>query len=252
LKLTSKPTDSTEIPTQSPTKTEYFLWEAGSASECPIGAEVPEDECFAAGTSLSDGLINPSGFTNDVLNEDDWDFTPCGCFFWNWEHKGWNRLLDYNLGDGPCKKTDMGSVICKKPQLINYALSGTASQSCNKIFPKIYSPDKAINGITTGVEPNFSHTCREFRPWWQVDLGQPRLIKKIVVWNRTDCCSERLSNGEVMILDESGNVVGSSHIGDSSGKTPFIFEYPEGVLGNIVKVQLSTQEYLHLGEVQVF
>jgi hypothetical protein len=30
--------------------------------------------------------------------------------------------------------------------------------------------------------------------WWQVDLGEEKNINQIIIYNRTDCCADRLSN----------------------------------------------------------
>ena len=29
-------------------------------------------------------------------------------------------------------------------------------------------------------------------PWWQVDLGADFVVSGVEIWNRTDCCAERL------------------------------------------------------------
>lgn len=60
----------------------------------------------------------------------------------------------------------------------------------------------AVDGYTDG---NFSvgsvtHTAEPGTtdPWWQVDLGQVYEITRIVVYGRTDCCGERLSNLKIL------------------------------------------------------
>jgi len=78
---------------------------------------VPQDECFAAGEFLSKGLISPPGIMNNDLNVDDWNYTPCGCFFWNREERrNVQRSINYDLGNGPCINSNLGSLICKEPQ----------------------------------------------------------------------------------------------------------------------------------------
>jgi hypothetical protein len=37
-------------------------------------------------------------------------------------------------------------------------------------------------------------TEHEQGAWWQVDLGGQKNIKQIIIYNRTDCCINRLSN----------------------------------------------------------
>lgn len=45
----------------------------------------------------------------------------------------------------------------------------------------------------------------------QVDLGTMYDITNIHIYNRTDACSERLSNYTIYLLDEDGNEVWSNH-----------------------------------------
>jgi hypothetical protein len=39
--------------------------------------------------------------------------------------------------------------------------------------------------------------------WWQVDLGGKKKINQIIIYNRTDCCANRLSNYQVSISDKA-------------------------------------------------
>ncbi len=79
----------------------------------------------------------------------------------------------------------------------NLALGKTATQSSNFIF-KDGSASRAIDGITDGDFNNgtsVTHTSHDgdFAPWWQVDLGSVQPVGEVVLYNRTDCCSERLA-----------------------------------------------------------
>ena len=83
--------------------------------------------------------------------------------------------------------------------LINLATDGTASQSSTQWGGVA---DRAIDGNTNGIWPDgsVSHTNRELdNQWWQVDLGQLSLIDEIVLWNRSDCCGDRLNNFEIFL-----------------------------------------------------
>lgn len=74
----------------------------------------------------------------------------------------------------------------------------TASQSSTQaggVAPR------AIDGNYNGAYPGGSvtHTNNgEANGWWQVDLGAPRSISEIELYNRTDCCGDRLSNYSVL------------------------------------------------------
>jgi len=83
--------------------------------------------------------------------------------------------------------------------LINLATDGTATQSTTS-WDGVAK--RAIDGNTDGLWSNGSVTAtdRDFdNQWWEVDLGQVSLIDKIVLWNRSDCCGDRLNNFEILL-----------------------------------------------------
>ena len=84
---------------------------------------------------------------------------------------------------------------------LNLALLGTAEQSTTGFGGEA---SRAIDGNTSGVwgDASISHTAPDDpAPYWQVDLGESRVLQRIVLWNRTDCCPSRLQNFRVSILD---------------------------------------------------
>lgn len=90
----------------------------------------------------------------------------------------------------------------------NLARAGTASMSST--FPGEpgiqHGADRAVDGNTGGDfrKGEVSHSDKgdgSVPAWWQVDLGQSRDIGKITVWNRTDCCSDRLKDFWVFVSD---------------------------------------------------
>lgn len=46
-----------------------------------------------------------------------------------------------------------------------------------------------------------THTYESKNPWWSADLGVSRPIGLIKVYNREDCCQERLTNYVVTVGD---------------------------------------------------
>jgi hypothetical protein len=44
-----------------------------------------------------------------------------------------------------------------------------------------------------------TRTKEETNPWWTADLGAEKHITGLNVYNRVDCCQDRLSNYEVRI-----------------------------------------------------
>ena len=102
---------------------------------------------------------------------------------------------------------------------------------------------RAIDGNTDGNWGNNSvtHTDDQQNSWWEVDLGADRSIGSVSLHNRTDCCSGRLSNFRVSILDASRTEVagqdyyqGSGAVGTSELWTP-----TSAVTGRYVRVQIN-------------
>ncbi|MBB4905456.1 alpha-L-fucosidase [Actinophytocola algeriensis] len=66
-------------------------------------------------------------------------------------------------------------------------------------------PERAVDGNTAGDylrDNTASHTAEPSnQAWWQVDLGQEYRLAQLEIWNRGDCCMDRLSNYWVLISD---------------------------------------------------
>ncbi len=58
---------------------------------------------------------------------------------------------------------------------------------------------RAVDGNTNGNYNNASvtHTTNSINPWWRVDLGQSFDLDSIRVFNRTNCCTDRLAAAKV-------------------------------------------------------
>lgn len=59
-----------------------------------------------------------------------------------------------------------------------------------------------------------SHTLLEDNPFWMVDLGGVKDIGRIRVFNRKDCCGERLEGAVVEVLDADKKVVWANTLTD--------------------------------------
>ena len=51
-----------------------------------------------------------------------------------------------------------------------------------------------------------------------MDLQSGISLQKVRIYNRGNCCKDRLSDTTVSLLNESGNLVGTFRIGDASNK----------------------------------
>lgn len=67
----------------------------------------------------------------------------------------------------------------------------------------------AIDGRTDGCRwawnpaNTLTHTNEEVQPWWKTELVAQSLVKTVKVYNRADCCSERLANYVVRVGDNA-------------------------------------------------
>ena len=88
----------------------------------------------------------------------------------------------------------------------NIARTGQATQSS----VDYNSPAaKAIDGNHNGSFASCSCTKSERAAWWELDLGAEFLIDSVAVWNRTDCCPERLDQLSIQVLDDQRQVTGT-------------------------------------------
>ena len=103
-----------------------------------------------------------------------------------------------------------------------------------------------LNGSTT-------HTNIEQGAWWQVDLGSKKNINEIIIYNRIDCCANRLSNYQVSISDKANfsthTYQQDFHVAPNP-KTSIKLD-ALGKQGRYVRIQLLDKNYLSLSEVQV-
>jgi len=122
----------------------------------------------------------------------------------------------------------------------------------------------AVNGNTSGrygspSTNDITHTNDENGSWWQVDLGKVYDIDRIVIWNRTDCCWDRLQN--FYVTSWATNPI-AGNIKEGYGTTgPHAFTSASNpsmninteFVGRYVRVWLDNgTKPLSLGEVQVF
>lgn len=67
--------------------------------------------------------------------------------------------------------------------------------------------NRAVDGNTNGKWSGNSVTHTKhpstINPWWQVNLKGGHRISKVVVYNRTDCCSERIAGAKIALLDKN-------------------------------------------------
>ena len=83
---------------------------------------------------------------------------------------------------------------------VNVATQGVATQSG---IDSGGAADRAIDGNTDGNWSAGSCTATANRqdPWWEVDLGNEYPVDRVILHNRIDCCTERLNDFTLTLLD---------------------------------------------------
>lgn len=124
------------------------------------------------------------------------------------------------------------------------------------------SSSRAVDNNTDGNWGNNSvtHTNNtSANNWWEVNLENNEDIQKINLWNRTDCCSDRLENFYVFVsptpfTSEDPSVLSN----DPEIWNTFISNSPSPNMsidinapGQYLRIQLTDNDYLSLAEVEV-
>lgn len=124
---------------------------------------------------------------------------------------------------------------------------------------------RAVDGNTAGDYLRDNTTTHTAEPsneaWWQVDLERSHSIETVEIFNRTDCCAERLADYWVLVsdtpftsdsLEEARDAPGVSavHRQDQAGRHTSVDL--AGAKGRYVRVQLASRtDPLSLTEVAV-
>jgi hypothetical protein len=162
----------------------------------------------------------------------------------------WVQFLDWAFwlqgatAGGPIKLVD--SYILAPGGQLNLASGRPATQSSTAFGG---SASRAVDGTTNGQWSGNSvtHTNLE-AAWWQVDLGKSYRVGRVSIFNRTDCCSERLSDFDVQV-SQNGTSWTSVYVPGPVSSS--INVEMGGVYGRYVRVKLRSANYLHLAEVRV-
>ncbi|MEJ8850278.1 PA14 domain-containing protein [Variovorax rhizosphaerae] len=121
---------------------------------------------------------------------------------------------------------------------------------------------RAVDGVNDGNWAANSTTLTEStaNPWWEVDLGADFRIHALRLWNRTDCCGDRLGNFQVLVSAApmtgrsydalmADNGVHKTQVPGTAGRLTTL---SPGATGRHVRVQLAGANALSLAEVEVF
>lgn len=150
----------------------------------------------------------------------------------------------------------------RSSDLVNLALLPEAVAEQSSVFGQASDAERARDGITDGDwrDGSVALTEREVDPWWQVDLGRVQFVDHVLIWNRTDCCAERLApfhvflsetpfvsdEVEVLLEDDAVEHVSVTELPLPAGRVEL------GQPARYLRIQLGRAEYLSLAEVEVY
>jgi len=112
----------------------------------------------------------------------------------------------------------------------------------------------AVDGVKNG-KWGF-HTLNEPSPWWQVDLGEPTALDRVVLYNRCDQCGARNARILVLASDDARTWKqlyqhdGTVFYGHRDGK-PMVAKLG-GARARYLRLQLPGTSYFHLDEVEIY
>lgn len=115
------------------------------------------------------------------------------------------------------------------------------------------------DGIKTG-RFGFHTASGEIDPWWQVDLGEPILLDRVVVFNRTDAPPKRTAKIQVQVaLDAEASEFttvyqhnGQPFFGSKENRPLVIDLRGQNVTSRIVRLQIPGRCSFALDEVEVY
>ncbi|MCH1507135.1 MAG: FG-GAP-like repeat-containing protein [Verrucomicrobiales bacterium] len=150
----------------------------------------------------------------------------------------------------------------RSTDLVNLAVLPGASATQSSVYGTVFEADLARDGNTDGDWRNgsVSHTELDVDAWWDLDLGTVRAIDHLLLWNRNDCCGDRLVPYHVFVSEEPFVSSDVTEVSGQPGVSKFTYnEVPLptqriDVNRNVryVRVQLSGVNYLSLAEVEVY
>jgi hypothetical protein len=128
----------------------------------------------------------------------------------------------------------------------NLALNKTSSQSST------YTTNYAYY-CNDGNTSNLCHTNSEVG-WWKVDLGASYSLNQIKLWNRADCCQDRVDNFKLQV-STTGAFAGEqvdvyTAVNEQAGR-PSTYNFSP-TSGRYVRLLMTVSDYLNFAEMEVY
>ena len=132
---------------------------------------------------------------------------------------------------------------------VDLIAGAVATQSSN---PYGFPPERVIDGNTSGANPDFNHTGNGADEWLRVELNEAAGADLIRIYNRADCCAERLNGTVVRAFSDAAGanqVFASGPVAGSPSQLNYLFPSSQNV--KVIELRQSGN-FLHVGEVQLY
>ncbi|XP_072042502.1 uncharacterized protein [Amphiura filiformis] len=136
-------------------------------------------------------------------------------------------------------------------------LQGKPTSQSSTHDPSRSTSDKAVDGDTNG--DYFSDSCTHTsstetgNPWWVVDIEETYCVGRVVIYNRVDCCGDRLDGAIIRVGSNSvhtNNPECASRV--SSTEDTRVIEIECNLSGQYLSVELTQNVQLQLCEVEAY
>ncbi|XP_072014305.1 pentraxin fusion protein-like [Amphiura filiformis] len=153
-----------------------------------------------------------------------------------------------------CEVEATMSTSCKKPAPSEISLIGKPT-SQSSTLDAMSNSDHAVDGNTNGYyfRGSCTHTARSNvgNPWWAVDMQKDECVGKVVLYNRVDCCADRLRGAIVRVgsnTEYGQNAECQRRV--NASKAAKRIEIECNLSGQYISVELPKWNFLTLCEVK--
>nr|XP_034332172.1 fucolectin-like [Crassostrea gigas] len=130
----------------------------------------------------------------------------------------------------------------------------------NGSLSSIYHNDTVSNAVDNVIECTnhllTAHTLDELQPWLKIDLQAIYDVKKVIIYNRQDCCGDRLHDVQVNITNNGPEASCGFYEGPADDGDRIAVYCAFGAVGRYVLITIlnppEEKDPLNICEVQVF
>merc|ERR1719318_2316601 len=115
--------------------------------------------------------------------------------------------INTDVGQTECEPCDKGTrPNSDKSECEPYNIARDKPASQSTTYNSNGTPDHGTDGNTNGdyLYRTCTHTTSQRNPWWKVDLQDTFPVREVIVYNRADCCADRI-DGFIIHVGNTGS-----------------------------------------------